>query len=337
MLTGRVTDPESSSGLPGVRALLSTPDTLVNMAYTTTDEKGVFYFQLNPYHTDRQLYITLDPATHRGSSAIRILDPFELDSAPGGYAGGIPDGIPPRVRKSQDMVKVQKAFEIFHGSTVGPATGGEVFIPRLYSRPIRTVYPRNYVPLDNFQEITRELIPTLRIRTQRDEWAISMMNHQTTYSFFREAPHVFLNGLPLGNTRILMEFPSELIERIELLNLPWRYGDLRFNGILSVFTHDHIDPPSFLTSPYLETPPLNVLDQTTYFHPDYGSLPDEVKRVPDFRQLLFWEPDIRLEGQNGFSASFYTGDMGGQYLVVIRGVLDNGEEFETIRAFEVEL
>ena len=47
-------------------------------------------------------------------------------------------------------------------------------------------------------------------------------------------------------------------------------------------------------------------------------------RLPDLRNLLYWNPAIRTTATGAAPLEFYTGDQAGRYLVVVQGLATNG-------------
>jgi len=50
-----------------------------------------------------------------------------------------------------------------------------------------------------------------------------------------------------------------------------------------------------------------------------NSKPSENLRIPDRRNLLYWNPDIKLTSEKKSAISFYTSDSKGEYIIYIRG------------------
>ncbi len=319
------------------RILLSTPDSLTALQYTSTGNSGVFYISPGDYFLGRPLYLTIDTTNDIGSLAIVVEDKYDVGTPFRGYRGPIPQGLPSGVRESQDVVTVQKAYELMQPQDIIQEKQEPRFPPRLYSQPLRTVVPANFVALDDFREIARELIPTLRIRSQRNEWQIRLLNNQTAYTFFDRQPAIFINNLPLGNPEKLMMLSSHDIRHIDVHNLPWRYGHMQFDGILSVFTHDAPEASDILPTPFAEIPPLIIQQPTAHEAPNHNKQHAETGRTPDFRQLLFWCPEIQLNDEGVYEASFFTGDLGGKYVIFVQGYTDDGELVEYSTSFEVQL
>jgi len=59
-------------------------------------------------------------------------------------------------------------------------------------------------------------------------------------------------------------------------------------------------------------------------------------RLPDFRNLLYWTPDIKT-GENGKQqVSFYTSDQLGKYAVVLQGLSASGNAGSKVFMIEVK-
>ena len=336
LLTGRVTDKQGHAPVEGVRVLLNTLDSLTTLTYTSSCADGYFSFAIDPFLQDKTIYLTWEHPDDDKSLDLRITDLFEATRPFEAYRGGIHASLPPYVRESQDVLKVQKAYGSVYKQTEAQDTVRGINPHLLYSQPVRVIDPARFVPLDNFQEIAREIIPWLRIRRQRGEWTMQMHHERTAYTFFSTPPAVFINGLPVGNKDTLMGFTSEMIQHIELLNIPWRYGDMAFTGVMSIFTRHNLDPALFLPQPYIMVEPIQLHPSSRHLAPEVGRAEGQA-RIPDFRQLLFWEPAVRMHGGQQAGFSFHTGDLGGTYVVVVKGMLKTGEMFYQSKVFDVVL
>ncbi|WP_051017675.1 hypothetical protein [Pontibacter sp. BAB1700] len=62
-----------------------------------------------------------------------------------------------------------------------------------------------------------------------------------------------------------------------------------------------------------------------FYAPAYDTPEQKRSRLADFRNLLHWSPEIRLQPGKGEQVSFYTSDQPGTYLVVVQGLTAAGE------------
>ncbi|MCB0629242.1 MAG: hypothetical protein R2824_02720 [Saprospiraceae bacterium] len=62
-----------------------------------------------------------------------------------------------------------------------------------------------------------------------------------------------------------------------------------------------------------------------FYSPDYD-LAGTAEQKPDFRTVLYWNPDVRIAGTPE-NLSFFTGDQAGHYLILVEGITDAGIPF----------
>jgi hypothetical protein len=69
-----------------------------------------------------------------------------------------------------------------------------------------------------------------------------------------------------------------------------------------------------------------------YYSPDYSNVKTNSGRMPDFRSVLYWAPQVPLSNTEFQQISFFTSDLGGQFIVVVQGICPDGEAcFATTR------
>ena len=63
-----------------------------------------------------------------------------------------------------------------------------------------------------------------------------------------------------------------------------------------------------------------VQRQREFYTPRYDTPAAAQSRLPDLRNLLYWNPNITTTGTQPQTLNFYTGDQAGRYLVVVQGL-----------------
>jgi hypothetical protein len=58
-------------------------------------------------------------------------------------------------------------------------------------------------------------------------------------------------------------------------------------------------------------------------------------RIPDFRNCLYWNPEVFIKPGDKASLEFYTSDNRGEFEVVVRGLTTDGEIIEKKCRFRV--
>jgi len=58
--------------------------------------------------------------------------------------------------------------------------------------------------------------------------------------------------------------------------------------------------------------------------PDYDKDPGDAN-MPDYRNCLFWAPNIPVDAGDTVCLDFFSSDLQGDYMVIIRGIADDGQ------------
>jgi hypothetical protein len=334
-LLGRLVSSDENLALGDQMIYLSTPDTLLNFNYAKTLADGTFHFHLDNYYHNRELYLTVADRLLAGKTNIRVFDRFELQTPFTPYVRANANDYIGAITELQRIVTVQKHYGI-RGEMVTYSTEMPGLIPQpLYHNPVHVIYPAEYVPLDDFVEIARELIFPLRLRQQADgRYNIRLVNDRTSH-FLDGEPILFLDAIPVRNVGDVVPLASRDIHYVEVLNIPWIFGDVSFDGVVSIVSHggryqDLTPEPS---AAVLRAPSL--ASRIDFRAQEYQG-PENGAHTPDFRTLLGWYPQLSLTTGSGTqNLSFVSGDLKGNYVIIVNGVAANGKPVGTFLNFEI--
>jgi hypothetical protein len=323
VITGKVTDRNSQAGIPGATVIMTTPDTIVNLLYAITLADGSFHFRLNDYHEDKELYFSLPDRETGKNASISINDKFRLEST---FRPGIDTGEALNaefIKTSQDIARINKTLNINLNKFIERERNG--YRPEVYSSPAWSFasFPE-YEYLENMQEISRELLQYLRVRRQDDLYT-SDLALQLNGTHILKSPVYFLDGIYTDDINRIFHLDSEALKKVEQHNYLWRHGNILFPGVIALFSKNQAYRGLKLSDPSISIENYPAADQSIYSPPDYEK--DEIIRSrPDFRQLLYWEPELTVTN-NGSSKyiEFYSGDLTGEFIVRAIGYTDKGE------------
>ena len=323
IVSGRVNQIPDETPLQGVRIILNAPDSIVNLLYTRTNHQGEFQFLLDEYYNNRELVFTPDPETFSGQVEIEIFDKFRIEKP---FEPVFFPGLAQRkdyILQAQEVVKVNKAFEVNH---IGPSLVPPRLVfnaPRLFSRPVSVVRTGDYAPLSNLQEIARELVLTWRIRQSG-----SRISHVLVGANDRKqlsgTPVLFIDGVIAFEIRPLLNLGSKEIREIQVQNLEWMHGEMSFAGIVALFTHEASWKNLRLN------PAPKVVFNEAYRNPGRFIAPtyqqgNTQKQLPDLRNLLYWNPEVSIDRTGKSNVNFFTGDLSGNYVIKIQGIDKSGK------------
>lgn len=323
IISGRVADKVSGGPLAGATVLLNAPDTVLNLLYAMSLDDGGFHFLLNPYHEGKDLYLSLY-GDDKIDGKIEVHDKFALESPFEPAPVKVAEGFDRFLSASRDIVTVNKVFGIDHNLFGEKETTG--YPPEVYGKPA-VYFDRfdEYVHFTDLQDIARELLHILRIRRQRDgAYRSSLLLEHEEYMVL-ETPAYFLDGIYVDDLNKILHLDSRILSKMEVQNHNWRHGNIKFTGIVALYSRNNeyrnIVPSSSSIS--FNQSPIALMP--AYHPPVYGDSDSIETAVPDFRQLLFWEPEIKFtRAVTGRTIEFYSGDIKGEFVVRLRGVAQDG-------------
>jgi len=306
----------NESGTINYTVLVSTPDTIANMQYTKADLSGSFRFLLNPYYEGKELIIRIK---ENAKALLELDDKFKL------YEPYVPSDLlnGPRIRsyliRSLKISEVQKYYTERTETNTGEKIEYTLAIPRVYYHPYSRVFPADYLPLPDFVEISRELLPALKVRKLNDSYVSSFIDTQNK-GVTNIEPIIFLDGVPVNDVNQIINLGSNEIKQIDLLPVIRYYGEMPLSGILAVFSKNlEINNIQF-TTPTIR---YQVISSRNFTKP-VPYIPVNNNHIPDLRQVLLWDPEIKMHNKENLQIECYTSDLHGKYRISVQGITSKG-------------
>lgn len=330
-LSGSIRDLDSNSPIQGATVYLSTPDSLINLQYTHSDSLGNFYFHLSFAYMGKNVLLIPDTLTYAGRARLTLNHKFKLDDVFIPEKVAISSAQADFIRTAQNVVLIQKLFGSKYFIPNPNNRSITQTLPRVYASPSYTYLLSDYQELDDFREIAREIIPQLRIRARDQETLVSVMNTQESFNFFQNRPLMIINGMPFWDFSRVSHFGSKEIERIELVTLPWRFGEKLFHGIIAVLLKPNID-----TQPLLPSTRIEYFVDSFCKEIEYNQEVPVSKSIPDFRYVLHWQTNLTLDQNKPIDVSFHSSHIRGEFVMVLNGYDEEGEKASTTDRFFVK-
>jgi hypothetical protein len=127
---------------------------------------------------------------------------------------------------------------------------------------------------------------------------------------------------------------SEQIKKIDLAEDERAFGELIFEGIISITSKANeilnTRPASY--SLRIKNDDFNKGRSFVAINPN---LIDD-KYIPYYKQLLYWNPDLELNGTDDTSFEFYTSDNAANFVIKVEGISENGTPVSTSSTIKVE-
>lgn len=312
-ITGVARDEASGVVADTAKVFLSVPGRNPIFHVVKTDKKGNFQFTVN------ELY-GINPVIFQASGySVQLNDPFDL------RRNDIPlqDFSPGKATEQTLTVNnIHTQVErVFHNPE--SFTGSVRDTVRFYGRPTITYQLDDYVRFPTLEDVFREYVPGIIVRRSDKKSRLYVLNNAAEL-FFEQEPLILLDGMPVLDTDLLLRTDAATVKKVSMVYQKFSIGTVTYSGILDVSTYRgnfggfDIDPKALV----IDYEGLQKM--RTFKSPDYSATENKVSRMPDFRNLLYWQPDVET-GKNGNQVvSFYTSDKKGNFIGVIHGMTNDG-------------
>ncbi|HEY0680599.1 MAG TPA: hypothetical protein VGD17_20105 [Chitinophagaceae bacterium] len=319
-VNARVTEKSTGKPASGILSYLSFADQRFQVSNSISDPRGQSVFVARNIYGPQGLVLQTDSNHNR--YRIDITDPYFSK----------PDSITLQRFLLREEWKDQLNFHHLNAriSNSFKSTSAQQFLPPILSdtfsffgKPDKTFYLDDYTRFPTMEEVMREFVDAVRVRKDKNGFHYEVLNLPAKL-YFSGDPLVLLDGVPLFDVDRIIAFDPLKVKKIDVLTRKYFWGDLTNSGIVSYSTYDgdlagfELDPAALV----IEFQGLQL--QREFYQPDYSTAEKKNSRVPDVRNVLYWNG--RLTSKNdGFAAgSFYTSDLPGIYAIIVQGMTQNG-------------
>jgi len=188
-----------------------------------------------------------------------------------------------------------------------------------------------YITLNSFTEIKRELIEQISIN--RRTGALRVKRHEEKRDWYlkpyKKAPLMLIDGLPVFDENKVLDLSPARIKDIRVMNRQYVVGGVIFDGVIELTTTDgeyHIRENT--NHQMVKLPGYNQIQANRTQSAEVL----ESGRLPDFRSVLYWNPNLEAMTGETVMLEFMTSDDVGEFLLEIVGMdaLGNPIHFEQI-------
>ena len=332
VIRGRVTDKISGFPVPNISAYLSVPGKQFQLAHSRSNEKGELLFVFPAAFSGTEMIAQIADKAD-SNDRLEITSPFSDAFS----AKRIPAFVfSPRLQEIYETRSVASQVQnIYFGDSL--QRGYINFLKdstAFYGRPDKTYYLDAYTRFNSMEEVFREYVQDVILRRSQEKFHFRVLNTPRNVYFDGE-PLVLVDGVPVSNMDSIIAFDPLKFNKIEIVSAKYILGADQVNGIVSLSTYAG-DMAGFPLDPQAV-----VMDETDgtgqrrqFYSPQYDEY-DIPNHLPDFRNLLYWSPDLQTDQRGEGHFSFYTSDQKGKYAVVVQGITDDGEAGCGIGIFEV--
>lgn len=316
-ISGKVTDKLNNHILKDTKILLSYPDSFAVMRYAIPDGNGNFLFALDRTFDNNKLFLNAFSNKASVDYNIELENKIYFDSNADQNKFVLNENLIKYFYQCKKIAVINKVFLGSNHENHKPFPSDNCI--NFYGEPNYIVELADYTELDDFMDISKNLLTAVKFKKKKDKYSISLTDVYLQQSWGTNCL-VLLNNVPFFDLNYIATLGSKQIDRIEVLEKHIAYGEAEFFGIVAIFTKDKAliqNGRSVSIDNKVELPEIN----TKYESKEVDS------KIPDFRQNLMWNPNIVLEKNKATTIEFYTSELKTSYIVDIEGVSSNGIPF----------
>ncbi|MGY3088561.1 hypothetical protein ACVWYF_001594 [Hymenobacter sp. UYAg731] len=332
VVQARLTRAGTATPRPGVMTYLSSPSRIIRLSNAVSDADGRVQFELHHFDGPQDLVVQTDPQQD-STCQIQVLEPFSTR-----YRSG-PDlayGLTPRFQPDYEKRHLQTQVQnLYFGKYRNRYATERVDSLAFYGKPDETYLLDKYTRFKVLEEVLREYVPGVVVRIRKDGFHF-LVADKVNQTLLAENPMVLLDGVPVFNINRIMAMPSIKIRKLEVVDSRYFQGLAVYNGVVSFSTYKG-DLEGFQLDPRVLVEHYEgVQRQREFYAPRYDTPATAQSRLPDLRNLLYWNPNITTTGSQPQTLSFFTGDQAGRYLVVLQGLAADGQAASQRLVLEVK-
>ncbi|WP_152266731.1 hypothetical protein [Agriterribacter humi] len=332
IITGKITDSATRKPLTDVIVYLSVPGDRTQFYASSSDANGNIRFYTREAYGPGE--VILQPEGFSVSSYnIDINTPFQDQFSTKPLAAlQLSAGLKNAIEQNSINAQVQRKFLADQLRIYNlPQTDSIAF----YGRPDEKYLLDDYTRFTTMEEVLREYVSGVLVGRAKGKFHLNVID-VVNNRLFKDNPLVLLDGVPVHDMDRIMSYDPLKIRKLELVKRRYYYGPLVVDGILNFTTYKGNLPEFEVDSRAVILDYEGMQWQREFYSPLYETEAQAASRLPDFRNLLYWCPDV-ITGKDGRAAlTFFTGDVKGKYIGVIEGMSAGGKAGSSTFGFEVK-
>jgi hypothetical protein len=330
-ITGKVVDAKTGLPAANIDTYLAAPSKRAQLFVSTSDSSGRVSYELKHFRGSKEVIVQTNiqkDSTYR----VEINSPFSDKMSSYTLPSFVFDARWKNALLTRSInMQARNAF-----SPKITQTDNETDTLGFFGVPDEKYLLDAYTRFPTVEEVMREYVPGVAVRKRQKNFIFRVYDKLQANVPFEDEPLVMLDGVPIFDTDKIMAFDPLKIRKLEVIDGLYYLGTIAFSGIVSYTTYKGdlagfpIDPRALVLSYE------GVQSKKEFYTPRYDIADQRQSRLPDFRNLLHWSPQVFTNTEGKQSVSFYSSDQTGTYKVIVQGITDKGTVGSKVLTFEVK-
>lgn len=317
IVQGKIININTNALGANVQGFISVPGKPAVFENSLSDLSGKIRFEPKNFYGDGEMIAQTNFITDN-LYKVDIENPFSTDFSsrkPAPFKTSF--SYPSTVLKQYISAQVQQVFFAGKAEESGPDVP-----PPFYQQASSEYILSNYTQFTTMEEVLREYVKPVGVTRQGKSFHAYVYNENTRMPF-TENPLVLLDGIPVFDDKKLMDYDPLKLEKIDIVTKKYFLSESSYGGIINMLTYKgtaegyELDPNATVLN-------YNGLQlKREFYSPVYETPVEQNNHLPDFRNVLYWQP--RVKTSNGKAhLEFFTSDLSGEYEIILQGTSGDG-------------
>lgn len=326
-LSGKVLNQKDLSPVPYMHVSLSILNEDKNTLTTLTDTSGCFYFSLPEKEGEVEIFISLKNVNPEIEPAILVDNDFcskevNLPFVP--FAESENDK-----NLFNDLIFNSQIIRKFNIPVTQEKPAETVETIPFYGSSVQSIRFNTYIPLPTIEDYLNEFLPNIVIRKRDKTKYFHILGSYPELSIYE--PLVLVDFVALYNVDWILSISPKKVDRIEVIEKPYILGNICYGGLIHIISVDG------------DFAGVNLPSSGQFFKYRMFVSRDSLKvkkpenpRIPEARNLLYWNSEVQLNNGQSGEYVFFAGDTPGKYTAIIKGMDNAGVEISNWCVFTVK-
>ncbi len=333
VISGKLTDKKTGLGDNNVTAWLTVPGENFVLSNSTSNTNGTIKFNVQNFYGSNQIIVQINNQTNSSYNIDLVNEYSDRYSSKRNSELFLSKSWKNQLEYRSTNTQVENAYTVEKKQHTFSLQSLDT--TAFYGISDKQYYLDDYTRFITMEEVMREYVKEIRVRKQSDNFYFKALN-STYKTFFEDGPLVLIDGVPVFNVDKIMAFDPLKIKKIEIISRKYYFGSSTYDGIVSYKTYNG-DLAGYQLDPNAVVLEYDGLQREREFYsPVYETNEQAESRLPDFRNLLFWSPEIYTGIDGMKKLSFYTSDVTGRFAVIVQGITATGLFGSTLSIFDVK-
>jgi hypothetical protein len=296
-----------------------------------TDSSGRFRFVANQFGvrdlviqplshdtTDMDFSINIEPSFIRSSDSI-IVKQREPD-----------DSFIEEINKCIISMQVEALYKLYGNNKETPVAGPPNY--SFFGDPENIVTLSHYIELPTMNEVFKEIVPNVNVSDKKNNRKFKVSG---TIAGSIKSSFTLVDGIFIKDINRIMVINPEDIKQIDVINLNYFLQDQELGAIISIQTNKGDLSALDFDNRIFRREFTGYHNSYIYSSPDYSIDSILASPMADFRNLLFWNPQVKQDRNGVGMIRFYTSDDSGLYNIIIEGTGPDGKRKRILFPFSV--